>query len=413
MALPFFKLRNTSTPVSDIERKTFRLDCFRFIFQGFIDAEFKTYVLLMAIRVFNFPDNVKGLLSATAYLGLVMAPLALNFFTKIYPLANNKAIAVLLFLVTLNIATAAWTDQGSIFLLCIVLARIFYKLTFPFVTDIYNCNYPKVRRGQIIGLLFTILALSGVVLSYFIGKMLDHSLDNYHFVLLLAAISALICACIFLKMPNGHILPRTSASFFRSNLSILFNDKLFSLILGLWSLMSIAFQMTFPLRMEYVANARYGINLSNADITILMVMIPTLTRIFSCLFWGKIFDMQNFAVMKVLINCCYLISVPTFFFGESFSVLIFSSTILGLGYTGNLTAWQLWVTKIAPSPEKLGAYVSLDVAITGLRDALSAGLGYYLLSHSISLHTICIIATILITISTIGFVFLIKNPRLH
>jgi predicted MFS family arabinose efflux permease len=102
-----------------------------------------------------------------------------------------------------------------------------------------------------------------------------------------------------------------------------------------------------------------------------------------------------------------------FFFTESFPILALSSIILGFGYTGHLTAWQLWVMKIAPSTEKLGAYVSINMIVMGLRDTLSAGLGYYLLSQSISLHTICIIATILIAVSTFGFVFLIKNPRLH
>jgi predicted MFS family arabinose efflux permease len=80
---------------------------------------------------------------------------------------------------------------------------------------------------------------------------------------------------------------------------------------------------------------------------------------------------------------------------------------------GNLTTWQVWVTKIAPYLEKLGAYVSLDVATTGLCDALSAGLGSSFLSHSISLHKICMIEMILIAISTIAFAFLIKNPRLY
>jgi hypothetical protein len=367
----------------------------------------------MAIRVFNLSDKAKGLFSAATHLGQVMAPIALNFFTKIYPLENNRAISALLFLMSLAIIMATWTDQGMIFLICIILAQILYKLTLPFVTDIYNHNYPKIRRGQIIGLLFTISSLSGVGLSYFIGKMFDRSMDNYRLALFLATLSALICGYIFLKMPNGRVVPQTSAPLFHSKLSILFNDKLFLLILFLWSLMSVGFHMISPLRTEYITNMRHGINLSNSDVTTLMATIPALTRIFSCFFWGRVFDTQNFAVMKILVNCCYLISIPMFFFAESFSILVLSSIILGLGYTGHLTAWQLWVMKIAPSTEKLGAYVSINMIVMGLRDILSSGLGYYLLSKSVPLHTICIIAAILVAISTFGFVFLIKNPRLR
>jgi predicted MFS family arabinose efflux permease len=116
--------------------------------------------------------------------------------------------------------------------------------------------------------------------------------------------------------------------------------------------------------------------------------------------------------MKIMINGCYLLSIPLFFFTDHFLCWILSAIVLGLGYSGNLTAWQLWVTKIVPSPEKLGIYTSLDVTIMGLRDALSAALGYFLLSRSVCLETICIVAIFMITISLIGFCFLLKNPRL-
>jgi predicted MFS family arabinose efflux permease len=117
--------------------------------------------------------------------------------------------------------------------------------------------------------------------------------------------------------------------------------------------------------------------------------------------------------MKIMINLCFLVSISSFFFTKNFMLWILSTIALGLGYGGNLTAWQLWVTKIVPSPEKLGAYMSLDIAIMGLRDALAASLGYFLLSHSVSLHMICLVAIFLIGISTVGFCFLIKNPRLN
>ncbi|MDR1435256.1 MAG: MFS transporter [Puniceicoccales bacterium] len=397
---------------SSIERKTFCLDCFRFILQGFIDVEFKTYVLLIAIRVFDMSNNTKGILAAASYVGMASTPFVLRFFTKVCPLKTNYAISVLLFVVSIMIGFALFTDRWLIFLIAIVIAKICYKQTLPFVTDIYNQNYPKERRGWIIGKLFTILAISSIVFVYFCSKLLDKSLSNYRWVLLISALSAFICGCIFLKIPNGRTLSHDSESFLRSNLSILLNDRLFSVVLGLWSLMSIAFQMTFPLRTEYLANQCYGLNLSNSNITLITVIIPTIMRIVSSLFWGKIFDTQNFAIMKIMINLCFLISIPTFFFTRNFTLWILSTVALGLGYGGNLTAWQLWVTKIVPSPEKLGAYVSLDIATMGLRDALSAALGYFLLSHSVSLHTICVLAIVLIGISTVGFCFLTKNPRL-
>jgi predicted MFS family arabinose efflux permease len=400
-------------PISPIEKKTFSLDCVRFILQGFIDVEFKSCVLLIAIRVFDMSNNMKGILSAASYLGMVLAPFELRFFTKVWPLKTNHAISALLFVVSIMITFALFTDRWLIFLIAIVIAKICYKQTLPFVTDIYNQNYPKERRGWIIGKLFTILATSSIIFAYLCGKKMDQSIGNYRWILLLSTLSAFLCGCIFLKIPNGRILAYDSDSFIRSNLSFLWNDRLFTAVLGLWSLMSIAFQMTFSLRTEYLANQRYGLNLSNTDTALITSIIPAIMRIFSTLLWGKIFDTKNFATMKIMINLCFLVGISTFFFTKNFTILMLSAIALGLGYGGNLTAWQLWVTKIAPSPEKLGAYTSLDIVIMGLRDALSAALGYFLLSHSVSLHTICLIAIFLIGISTIGFCFLIKNPRLN
>jgi MFS family permease len=292
-----------------------------------------------------------------------------------------------------------------------MIAKIFYKQTLPFVTEIYNRNYPRERRGRIVGKLFTILAISGIIFAYFCGYLLDYSPLGYRWILYLTALSLFCCGYIFLQIPNGQVLLRDSESFFRSNLSILLNDRLFTLILALWSLTSIAFQMTFPLRVEYLANQGYGFNLSNGDITLIIVTIPTITRVASAFFWGKIFDMRHFAVMKVMIIICYLASIPLFFFTKNFTLLGVSAVALGLGYGGNLMAWQLWVLKIAP-PERLGAYVSINVAVTGIRDAIAAALGYYLLSCAISLHTIAFSAVILTIISLIGFCFLLRHPRL-
>ncbi|MDR2806571.1 MAG: hypothetical protein LBB11_00205 [Puniceicoccales bacterium] len=402
-----------SIPISSVERKTFRLDCFRFILQGFIDVEFKTYVLLIAIRVFDMSNVEKGILAAASYIGMASTPFALRFFTQIYPLSNHRTVALLLFLVSTMVGIALYTHQGLIFLMAIFMAKVLYKQTLPFVTDIYHQNYPKERRGWIIGQLFMILAISGIVFAYFCGQLLDCSLDYYRWILFLAMLAAFCCGCIFLKIPNGRVLPADGKSFWRSNLSILLNDRLFTLVLGLWSLMSVACQMTFPLRLEYLANQRYGLHLSNSDITLILVTIPTITRIGSSLFWGKFFDTQNLAIMKIAINLCFLLSIVTFFFTQNFALWVLSTLALGLGYSGNLTAWQLWITKIVPSPEKLGIYVSLDVAIMGFRDAFSVALGYLLLSYAVPLPRVCIIAIVLIGISIIGFCFLTKHPRLN
>ena len=397
--------------ISPLEQSTLQLDRPRFVLQGIIDIVLKNFTLLIAIRVFQMSNGIKSVLSATYYIGMAISPWVCQLFaSNTIPLQTNYVISLFLLLVGISFSIASFTSNGIVFLFAIIAAKISYKQTVPFVTDIYNRNYPKQRRGQIIGALFTILAISSALFAHLFAQILDQSLNNYHWIFASGAIASFLCCAIFFRMPNGRIIPGATHSLIRSNLLILFQDRLFSFILILWSLMSFAFQMTYPLRMEYLVNPTYGINFSNKQVALLIIGIPTVTRVLSAIFWGKIFDTKNFAVMKIMVNLAFLISIPMFFFCTNFWALAISSAILGIGHSGSLMAWQLWVTKIAPV-DKLSAYVSLDVAIMGFRDAIAAALGYSLLSN-VSLHALSIASVVLILTSITGFCFLIKNERL-
>lgn len=409
---PKFPPSKLTTPVTDIERKTFKMDFWRFSFQGIIDATFKTYALLIAIRVFNMSNSTKSILASSNYIGMILAPFVVQFFARHLPIKNTYIVCILMICVGICLLLASCTSCGILFILLVCLAKIGYKETVPFVTDIYNRNYPKQRRGQIIGTLFMVLAVSEIVFSLISGKLLDHSMKNYRVILFLTALATFLGGIIFSKLPNAQKIQKKEGSVLKSNFSILKNDLLFGKILFFWSLMSVAFQMTYPLRTEYIANKVYNVNLSNSAITALIIIIPTCTRLLSSIFWGKVFDARNFAMMKIMINLCFLVGVPTFFFSKNVILLGISAITLGLGHSGNLTAWQLWVTKIAPSPEKLSEYVSIDTAIMGFRDALASVFGYFLIANGFSLHSISILAMVLILLSTLGFYQLAKDPRL-
>lgn len=410
---PKFKPEKLTVPISEIEKQSFKFDVCRFSFQGFIDVTLKAYALLIAIRVFNMSASMKSILVASNYIGMVLSPFVVQAFAKHLPIRNTYIVGIMMFMVGCCILGAAFASIGYLFIGLICTAKILYKETLPFVTDVYNRNYPKQRRGQIIGTLFMILAISEITFSFIGGKILDLSLSNYKYLVICGALAAFEGGLMFILLPNGQNIERRTGSVVKSNFRILKEDKLFTKVLIFWSLMSIAFQMTFPLRTEYLANKVYGLNLSNTKITFLIIILPTCTRFLSSIFWGKIFDARNFAIMKIMINSCFLIGVPIFFFSKNIILLSLSAIALGLGHSGNLTAWQLWVTKVAPSTEKLSEYVSIDVAIMGIRDALASASGYYLLSHNVSLNTISSVATLLIFLSTIGFYKIAQDPRLN
>ena len=53
----------------------------------------------------------------------------------------------------------------------------------------------------------------------------------------------------------------------------------------------------------------------------------------------------------------------------------------GLAFGGGKIFWSLWVTKIAPE-EKASTYMSIHMALTGLRGSLAPFIGYAILSRS-------------------------------
>ena len=85
-------------------------------------------------------------------------------------------------------------------------------------------------------------------------------------------------------------------------------------------------------------------------------------------------------------------------------------TFQGLAMGGGKIFWSLWVTKIA-SEEKASSYMSIHMALTGLRGSLAPFLGYWILSQS-SPSTVAQIGMALITAAIILFELVRNHPRL-
>ena len=83
----------------------------------------------------------------------------------------------------------------------------------------------------------------------------------------------------------------------------------------------------------------------------------------------------------------------------------------GLAFGGGKIFWSLWVTKIAPE-EKASSYMSIHMALTGLRGSLAPFIGYAILSGS-SPAMVAIIGMILITASIMLFELIRGHTRLQ
>ena len=177
------------------------------------------------------------------------------------------------------------------------------------------------------------------------------------------------------------------------------------MLLGLGNLIAL------PIRVEYLADPAYGVDASNTSIAILMLVVPSIARILSTKMWGHFFDRLHFVSTRNLLNIFFLASIACFFFTTNIYILALAMAFQGMAFGGGRIFWSLWVTKIAPD-EKASSYMSIHMALTGLRGTLAPFIGYAILSRSTP-SSVGIAGMVLILISIILFESVRGNTRLR
>ena len=86
-------------------------------------------------------------------------------------------------------------------------------------------------------------------------------------------------------------------------------------------------------------------------------------------------------------------------------------TFQGIAMGDGKIFWGLWVTKIAPR-EKASAYMSIHMALTGLRGTLAPFIGYWILTRS-SPGSVAIVGLALILAAILLFETVRHHPRLR
>ena len=121
--------------------------------------------------------------------------------------------------------------------------------------------------------------------------------------------------------------------------------------------------------------------------------------------WGRLFDRMNFLVLRIIINVAFGLSIVLFFIPNIWAQIA-GSIFFGIGRGGGSVAWNLWVTKFAPS-EETADYMSVHTFLTGIRGLLDPQIALWTAAH-LSLHAASWSATALIVISCFMLVPMIK-----
>jgi hypothetical protein len=176
-------------------------------------------------------------------------------------------------------------------------------------------------------------------------------------------------------------------------------DRLFRQTLICWMLMGFANLMMLPMRVEYLANRKYGLELDEANIALLIGVIPNMARLAMSQIWGWLFDRMNFFVLRVTLNVGFALGILTFFLSDSFYGLVAGGVIYGISNAGGDVAWGLWVTKFA-APEKVADYMSVHTFFTGVRGVLAPLVAFHVV-RSLSLPALGVISAGLIAAASL------------
>jgi len=97
--------------------------------------------------------------------------------------------------------------------------------------------------------------------------------------------------------------------------------------------------MMGPLRVEYLANPRYGLKwkgelLTAGTVALLTGVIPNLARLIFNPLWGWLFDAMNFFVLRITLNIGFMLGMISFFATGSVAGLVVGAVLFGISNAG-------------------------------------------------------------------------------
>lgn len=364
---------------------------------GLIDTGIFTFGLVIAIRCFDAPPAVKALLSGSNSIGLLLTPLSLFVYARRG--WNAAGAAALNFLLGgLCFAAAAAATSLWVYVPAATLGSVFVAQQAPLLIHIYTQNYAATRRGRMLSNSIVLGLIASVGFALAGGQILDWRLETFRVILGAMAVACFVAARATAGMPADPFTRGRNANPFHA-MRYAREDKIFGWMLFIWMLMGWGNLMVLPLRVEYMANPRFGINATNAQIALISGIVPSLVRIATTHFWGRLFDRHNFFIIRTVLNGMFLLAILTFFSTRHLVVLGIGAGLFGFAVAGSNIAWNLWVTKFAP-PERTSDYMSVHTFLTGIRGVAAPFVGFWLIAH-FSPMVAALSATVLITLSMI------------
>jgi MFS family permease len=386
VSAPYFPAVSHATAI------TYRYERWRALSSGILESAGTTFLLTIAVRGYHSGPFWKAAIAGGSSFGLLLTPVVVSLVTN-RALTPSRAASRLFFigagcfLAAFAAALAGWLPLYAI---GSMLAMASAAAVIPLFTHIYQENYPETQRGRLFSRTMMIRIASAAAFSAAGGWLLSRRFEVFpSLVLLFGAVMAFSGFCLA-KIPSEPIHDDGGAHPFRA-MRYVRSDPIFRRTLICWMLMGFANLMMLPLRVEYLANPKYNVQVSGpfvdwfsrvaphaaellfspvGIVALATGLVPNLARLIMSPVWGWLFDRVNFFALRVTLNTGFAIGILTFFVSNSFSGLVIGAIIFGISNAGGDVAWSLWVTKFAP-PGRVADYMSVHTFFTGVRGVLA------------------------------------------
>jgi MFS family permease len=384
-------------PSDHVVRRTQIADVARSVPMGVILPLETSVLLTIAIKQFDSPGWVKGVIASAMGVGMLASPMLTAGARR----SSRPVMQVASAATFVGVIAFALGASGSewLFVLGAVAGIAAIDSVVPLMTSTYQSNFPSDQRGSRVGWGLSARVLVSALVGLAMGSLLRSRLDLWWLLMLAGSVAALAVTLAQLAIPSTPIerVPGVRNSPL-PHFHLLAEDRRLRLTLGAWMLMGFGNLMLLPLRVEYLANPDYGIAADAAFITLVTVAIPSVVRLVCLPFFGRVFDRVTFFSARIVVNVLFAAYVAAFFSGGSTLGLVIGALVLGVATAGGDLMWSLWVTKFAP-PERTADYMGLHTFLTGLR-AVTAPLLGFLIIERMSIEVVAAIAAGLMVLAS-------------
>jgi MFS family permease len=390
---------------------TYRYERWRALSAGVLEVAATIFLLLIAVRWYNAGPLAKALIAGGGSLGLILAPWIVSRVEELrWPvaLAASRLFAV----GAVSFLVMALVPNLPVYVAGCVLATTASSSAVPLLIQMYQENYPDRERGRRFARTMMIRIATAAIFSELAGRALSHHISYYRWLLVIFAIAFAFGSFCVHRCPSRPLTASGGTHPFHA-LRFVRNDRLFRQTLIAWMFLGFAMLMMSPLRVEYLANPKYGAHWQGVPITAAVValltgVVPNIARLILNPVWGWLFDNVNFFILRLALNVGLVIGIISFFTTGSELGLVAGAIVFGISNAGADVAWSLWVTKFAP-PDRVADYMSVHTFFTGVRGVVAPVVAFYLLSTHVSIHGM---GWISIGLIIIGSMFLLPEVRL-